>query len=132
MATFDDVTRITADLPNVTLGVRFGTGTWKVCDKVFAWERPFSKADLKRFGTETPPAGPILAVGTDGLDDKQAVLDERHGGVFTISHFDGYAALLIQLDAISMTVLHDLLVDAWMACAPNRVVTDYLAKNPLG
>ena len=131
MATFDDVTRIAADLPNVTLGVRWGTGTWKVGDKVFAWERPFSKADVKRFGPDTPPGGPILAVSTDGLDDKQAVLDERHDGVFTISHFDGYAALLIQLDAVSMTVLHDLLVDAWIVCAPAKMVASYLATNPL-
>ncbi len=131
MATFDDVTRIAADLPNVTLGVRWGTGTWKVGDKVFAWERPLSKADIKRFGAEASPAGSILAVGTDGLDDKQAVLDEGHEGVFTISHFDGYAALLIQLDNVSMTVLHDLLVDAWMTSAPRKVVADYLATNPL-
>jgi hypothetical protein len=131
MATFDDVTRISADLPDVTLGVRWGTGTWKVGDKVFAWERPFSKADIKRFGTDTPPAGPILAVSTDGLDDKQAVLDEQHDGVFTISHFDGYAALLIQLDVVAMTVLHDLLVDAWMASAPRKIVAQYLAANPL-
>ena len=56
--------------------------------------RPFSKADVKRFGDEPVPDGPIFAVATVDLDDKQAVLEEGARGVFTIPHFDGYAAVL--------------------------------------
>jgi hypothetical protein len=63
--TFDDVAWLSAELPEVTEGEdKHGHGhrTWQVGGKAFAWERPFSKADIRRYGDQTPPAGPILAV----------------------------------------------------------------------
>jgi hypothetical protein len=132
MASYDDVTNITNGLAGVERGERYGTGTWKIGKAVFAWERPFSKADIKRFGAATPPSGPILAVSVADLDDKEAVLAEGHSGVFTISHFDGYAALLIQMDVVSTEVLGELVVDAWMTSAPRSAVDEYLARNLAG
>ena len=77
MATFDDVARLTAELPEVTEGEdKHGHGqrTWQVGGKAFAWERPFSKADIRRYGDQTPPDGPILAVRVADLAEKEAVL----------------------------------------------------------
>src|SRR5207253_2278699 len=53
--TFDQVAAIALALPDVTEGDRHGHRTWFVGKKGFAWERPFSKADIKRFGDATPP-----------------------------------------------------------------------------
>lgn len=118
MATLQDIARIIGELPEVTEGERYGHPTWSVRGKSIAWLRQFSKADLKRFGDQTPPAPPILAVNTAGLHEKEGVLAAGIDGVFTIPHFDNYPAVLIELGVIDPGDLRDLLVDAWVAAAP--------------
>lgn len=95
--TFEDVDAFAMNLPGVTVEMKWGHRTWTANGKGFAWQRPFSKADLKRFGTETPPAGEILAVKLENLDAKDALLAIAPPGFFTIPHFNGYAAVLIAL-----------------------------------
>jgi len=126
--TLDDVTQLAAELPEVTEGERHGTRTWFVAGQAFAWERPFSRADLKRFGAETPPDGPILAVRVADLSEKEAVLAAQPGAFFTIPHFDGYPAVLIQLPAVGRPALRDALLDGWLARAPARLADQYLER----
>ncbi len=127
MVSLDEVARLALELPETTEGERFGNRTWFVAGKAFAWERPFSKADLKRFGDEVPPEGPILAVSVDDLAEKEAVLQANRDAFFTISHFDGYAAVLIRLRVVRKAPLRDALVDAWLAAAPKRLAAEHAA-----
>ena len=129
MVSANEAARIASGLPDVGEGERFGNRTWFVGKKAFAWERPFSKADLKRFGDETPPDGPILAVATEDLAEKEAVLAEGRPGFFTIPHFNGYAAVLIQLRVANRAQVLEAIVDGWATVAPAAVVEGYFKRR---
>jgi hypothetical protein len=126
--TFDDVAHLAAELPEVTEGKEKHRGhrTWQVAGKVFAWERPFSKADIKRYGDQQPPQGPILAIRTADRAEKEAILAGGGNGFFTIEHFNGSNAYLIQLDVVKAQDLRDALVDGWLAMAPAKVAEGFL------
>jgi hypothetical protein len=129
MADFDDVARLVGELPETAETERHGHRNWSVRGKGFAWERPFSKADLKRFGDETPPDGPILAVRVEDLAEKEAVLAAQSDGFFTIPHFNGYAAILIQLSKVSESALREALLDGWLVFAPPDLARAHLGDS---
>jgi hypothetical protein len=131
MVTLDEVARVASDLPEVTEGARYGNRTWSVAGKGFAWERAFSKADIRRFGDATPPTGPILAVRVADLGEREAILAEQRKGFFTIPHFDGYPAFLIQLDAAGKRATREAIVDGWLACAPPALADEYMKRHRL-
>lgn len=128
VATLDEARSAALALPEVTEGERYGRLSWSVGRKVFAWERAFSKADIRRYGAEPVPEGPILALAAADLGDKEALL-EAHPEFFTIPHFDGYAAVLVRLADCSPDLLRESLEDAWLTCAPPALAQAYLSDR---
>ena len=116
-------------LPDITESTRYGHRTWVVGGKGFAWERPFSKADIKRFAGDPVPQGPILALVTDGLEDKESLLQAHREYLFTIAHLDGYPAVLLHLASASENDLRESLLDAWLVHAPTGVARTYLEQR---
>lgn len=126
MATVEDAARIALALPEVTEGVSYSNRAWFVAGKFFAWVRPFSKADLRRFGDTTPPKEPILAVRVEDLQEKDAVLAAGDAAFFTIPHFEGVPAVLIELRKVRKPALRAAILDGWLAIAPDRLTEPYL------
>lgn len=93
----ETVAKLADALPEVAIGTRWGNHTWLVGGHAFVWQRPLSKADVERYGDAPPPSGDLIAVIVDGLDAKDAMLAMGLPGFFTIPHFDGYAAVLVEL-----------------------------------
>jgi len=57
------------------------------------------------------------------------VLAAGHRGFFTIPHFNGYAAILIQLKSATKRPVRDALVDGWLASAPADLASNFLASK---
>ncbi len=125
MATWDDVARIALELPETGEGTSRGLRQWQVKGKGFVWERPLRRADFEALG-DSAPEGDILGAWVEHLGAKEALLADESGPYFTTPHFDGYAAVLVPLDAIAVENLTELIVEAWLARAPKRLVKAYL------
>src|SRR5690349_1970421 len=116
--TLEDVRSIAMQLPGVRESVdgHRNTAAWSTDKGGFVWERGPSKTDLAKLaqlGREWP-AGVVVAVATEGLEGKEALLGAFPGILFTIPHFNGYPAVLVRLDAIDRVQLREVIVNAWL------------------
>jgi hypothetical protein len=125
MATWDDVRRIALALPETSERVSRGLAQWRVKDKGFVWERPLRRSDLEALGDDAPD-GPILGARVEHVGAKEALLADDPGVFFTTPHFDGYPAILVRLDRISLDDLDEVIVEAWLARAPKRLARAYV------
>ena len=128
MATWDDVRRIALALPETGEHVARGLRQWRVRDKAFVWERPLRRADLEALGPRAPD-GPILGARVEHLAAKEALLADDPPVFFTTPHFDGYPAVLVQLERIGLEDLSELIVEAWLARAPKRLAAAFLEAS---
>jgi hypothetical protein len=125
VATWDDVRRLALALPETSEGISRDQRRWEVKGKGFVWERPLRKSDFEALG-DAAPDGPILGARVEHLIAKEALLADDPSVYFTTPHFDGYPAILVRLDQIGLEDLHELIVEAWLARAPRRLVAAYL------
>ena len=131
MVSLDDAIAIATSLPEVAEGTKWGNRTWSVDGNGFMWERPMSKADIKRHQPAPPPEGPIIAIATEDLHEREAILALGRPGFFTIPHFDGYPAYLIGLVAAEPGHISEAIIDAWLTAAPQVLTTVYLEQHPI-
>ena len=125
MATWDDVRRLALALPETGERESRGLAQWRVKDKLFVWERPLRRSDLEALG-DAAPDGPILGARVEHLIAKEALLQDNPDVFFTTPHFDGYPAVLVRLERIGAEDLEEVVVEAWLARAPERLARTYL------
>ncbi|MGH3520836.1 MAG: MmcQ/YjbR family DNA-binding protein [Haloechinothrix sp.] len=106
MPTWDDVLAIGSTLPEVEESTWFHTPSLKVAGKGFA-----------RLRTEAE-GGLVLMCG---LDEKEALLASGEPAYYTTPHYDGYGAILIDLDRVDRDQLAELIEEAWRIKAPAKL-----------
>jgi len=106
MPTWDDVVRIGLALPGTEESTSYGTPALKVRGKTFVRVRD---------------ARDGVIVVMCSLEEKEALLRTNNPALFTTSHYDGYGAILAKLGLIDMSLLRDLLEEAWWQKAPLKI-----------
>ncbi len=128
-ATSADVEALCLALPEVELGLSWGDRpTYKVPTGekgrgFVLYRKPHKSAIDPRTGEEYDD---LLVIRTASEADKLALVAQ--GPFFTIPHFDGYHAVLVQesrLGEIGVEELREVIADAWRAVAPQRLVKEF-------
>lgn len=124
----ETIAQLAMAFPDVTEGTRWGNRTWSVGGKAFVWERPLTKADISRFGDARVPDEPIIAIRTEDLQDKEAVLAGEPAGAFDMQHFENYPAYLIELTFTNEAAVREAITDGWLAVAPSQLASEFLSR----
>ena len=111
VATEDDVRRIALSLPETIEKPWFNTPGFRVKDKGFLRIRSEAEGGLVVFVAD--------------LGEKQMLLDTEPEKFFTTPHYDGYPTVLVNLPAIDVDELTELITESWRLKAPKRVLKQY-------
>ena len=108
MATEDDVRHIELSLPETIEKPWFNTPGFRVKGKGFLRIRSEAEGGLVIFVAD--------------VAEKEALLASEPGKFFTTPHYDGYPAVLVNLAAVDVDELRELITDSWRLKAPKRVL----------
>jgi hypothetical protein len=118
MATQADVRRIALSMPGTEeASDRFAFSVEnKGKSKGFAW------VWQERITPKKPrvPNPGVLAVRVANLAQKDLLLSAEPGKFFTEPHYNGFPAVLVRLDAVSVEDLDTLIAEAWRCSAPAK------------
>ena len=128
----EDVDEICAALPETELGTSWGDRpTWKVPrggkGKGFVLYRAPHKTAVDPVTGEM--YDDLVVISTPTEVEKHALVADESTPFFTIDHFRGYSAVLVQLSRlgeISRQELVEVITDAWAAKAPKKLVQEHL------
>lgn len=130
----EDVDEICAGLPETELGTSWGDRpTWKVPrgDKgkgFVLYRAPHTSAVDPATGEMYDD---LVVIMTPTEVEKHALVEDPATPFFTIDHFNGYSAVLVQqsrLGELDRDELAEILTDAWASKAPKRLVREHLGE----
>ncbi|RFA09048.1 hypothetical protein B7R54_07275 [Subtercola boreus] len=132
-ATPTDIALICESLPEVELGISWGDRpTYKVPrgpkGKGFLLYRAPGKTAIDLASGE--PYTDLLVISVADEESKRALVQDASLPFFTIEHFTGYNAVLVQqsrLGEIERERLVEIVTEAWAAKAPAKLVAEYFS-----
>jgi hypothetical protein len=116
VTTEHDVRRIALALPETTEKPWFGTPGFRVKGTGFLRIRSEAEGGLVVFVAD--------------LGEKDALLASDPKKFFTTPHYDGYETVLVNLKAVGVRELRELIVESWRCKAPKRVLQAYGDQLP--
>ncbi len=126
MASWEDVRRVATGLPGAVEDVGERTTAWRVGGKAFAWERVLRRGEREQLG-ERAPDGPALGLRVADVDDVQGLVAGRPDLFLTVAGYGVHPMVLLHVERASAEDLEEALTDAWLARAPTRLRTAFLA-----
>ena len=116
MATQQDVREIALSLP----GAQETHGRFAFSVENKGKQKGFVWVWLERIKPRKPrvPNAEVIAIRVAGREEKRALLLSDDQKFFTEPHYNGFPAILVRLDAVTVADLEVLLADAWRCMAP--------------
>ena len=116
MATQADVRRLALSLPATEqVPGRFAFAVrHKGKMKAFVWVW-MERVDPKKARVPEPR---VIAARTASLEDRELMIARDPAKFFTEPHYEGFPAVLVRLEAVTVTDLKQLLTNAWRCQAP--------------
>lgn len=126
-ASADDIDEICMGLPEVEFGTSWGDRpTYKVRGKGFVLYRAPHRTAVDPATGE--PFDDLLVIMTPTEVEKRALVEDDRLPFFTIDHFNGYNAVLVQLSRlgeIDREELVEIITEAWATKAPKPLARKY-------
>jgi hypothetical protein len=108
MISGEELRRLALSLPEVEERETWGEATFRVRDKIFFMLSPSEQEASVRTSLE-----------------EQSMLLDLHPDAFTIAHYTGrYGWVSVQLSAVDLDLIREIVVKAWRRTAPKRLVAE--------
>jgi hypothetical protein len=114
VATWDDVRRLAAGLPEAEESPTHREPALRVRGKLFAWMSPHADALVLRVDP----------------DERPLMVESQPDVYYVIPHYENYAMVLVRLEAVEdLEDLRERIADSWLLAAPATLARAYAAEE---
>ncbi len=125
MATWEDVERIAAGLPEVTAGLAWGRPAYLVHGRWFVLARAPEADAVDDHGQRLKG---LIVLWVEDQEEKHRLAADDSGYFLTTPHFAKERMILAHLNRMPVDELAEVLIESWLVRAPKRAQKSYLQR----